>query len=446
MADPSGSEKLKLFISYSRRDIVFADWLVAALKTRGFEVRIDRQDLPKLEDWERELLDFIRQADTVVFIVSPHSLASKVVEWELEQVRLNGKRLAPVVIGDISGLVLPRDIVKINYLIFGDSALVEQRADELARALNTDVAWIKEHTRLGELAGRWIARSKPDEALVRGQDLIDADNWALRRPREAPPVTATQEAFLSASRAAEIDRRRSEQNQARRRRRLRQILGVMAAAGVGYVGWSNQSYLATRLLLLIDAMWPQVLTAPHEQALNARDTFKECSRCPEMIVVAAGLFMMGSPADEPDHKIEEEPYHRVAIPRPFAASRFEVTFEEWEACFQVGACAFNPGDQGWPRGRRPVINVSWNDAQQYAGWISRLTGKRYRLLSEAEWEYAARAGTTTAFWWGAEIGRGNANCNGCGTIWDNNQTAPVGSFRENGFGLHDMLGNVWEWV
>src|SRR5262249_42826469 len=189
MADLSGPDRLKLFISYSRRDLAFADWLVAALKARGFDVRIDRQDLPKLEDWERELLDFIRQADTIIFIASPHSLGSKVVDWELAQVRANGKRLAPVVIGDIAGVALPQDIAKINYLAFDDPAAFEQRADELARALITDLTWVKEHTRLGELARRWLERGKPEEALVRGQDLTDAENWASRRPREAPPVT-----------------------------------------------------------------------------------------------------------------------------------------------------------------------------------------------------------------------------------------------------------------
>jgi formylglycine-generating enzyme required for sulfatase activity len=435
MADLSGPDKVKVFISYSRRDVAFADWLVAALKVRGFEVRIDRQDLPKLEDWERELLNFIRQADSVVLIVSPHSLASKVVEWELEQVRLNGKRLAPVMIGDIEGVVLPREIAKINYLVFSDPTLLEQRADELASALNTDIAWIKEHTRLGELARHWLERGKPEDALVRGQDLTDADNWALRHPRGAPGVTVAQQTFLVASRAAEIDRRR-------RRRLLRLVLAMIVAVGMGYVGWSNRSYLAASLSLLTDAMRPRVLTTPQEQALKARDVFKECSNCPEMVVIAVGMFDMGSPS----HRVEERPYHKVAIPRPFGVSRFEVTFDEWDACFQVGDCTYQPADQGWGRGHRPVINVSWNDAQQYAGWISRLTGKRYRLLSEAEWEYAARADSPKAYSWGDEIGRGNANCNGCGSTWDNNRTAPVGSFAANAFGLHDMLGNVWEWV
>src|SRR5262245_704849 len=103
-------------------------------------------------------------------------------------------------------------------------------------------------------------------------------------------------------------------------------------------------------------------------------------------------------------------------------------------------------DAGWGRDNRPVINVSWHDAKEYAGWLSQKTGKTYRLLSAAEWEYAARAGSTTAFWWGQDVGKGNANCNGCGSVWDHIKTARVGSFRPNDFGLYDTAGNVGEWV
>ena len=104
-------------------------------------------------------------------------------------------------------------------------------------------------------------------------------------------------------------------------------------------------------------------------------------------------------------------------------------------------------DSGWGRGRRPVIDVTWDDAQTYVAWLSKITGKPYRLLTEAEYEYAARAGTETAYPWGDEIGDGTmANCDGCGSQWDNKQTAPVGSFAANGFGLYDMVGNVWEWT
>ncbi len=175
-------------------------------------------------------------------------------------------------------------------------------------------------------------------------------------------------------------------------------------------------------------------------------TVKDCPECPEMVVVPAGSFMMGSPDSEVERNSIEGPQHRLTIPRPFAVGKFEVTFEEWDACVAGGGCnGYRPNDQGWGRGKRPVINVSWDDAKTYVAWLSRKTGKPYRLLTEAEWEYAARAGTNTRYWWGDEIGSGNANCDtACGDSF--RYTAPVGSFKPNGFGLHDMLGNVWEWT
>ena len=133
---------------------------------------------------------------------------------------------------------------------------------------------------------------------------------------------------------------------------------------------------------------------------------------------------------------------RLQFAKPFAVSKFEVTFDDWDACVAYGDCNPVVRDSGWGRGRQPVINVTWDDAQRYVAWLSRMTGRTYRLLSEAEWEYAARAGTQTAYSWGDEIGKGNANCHGCGSQWDRRQTAPVGSFAANAFGLYDMLGNV----
>ena len=175
--------------------------------------------------------------------------------------------------------------------------------------------------------------------------------------------------------------------------------------------------------------------------------FRDCPECPEMVVVPAGSFMMGSAPDEEGRDNDEGPVHRVTIEKPFAVGKYEVMFAEWDACVADGGCGgHRPGDKGWGRGRRPVINVSWNNAKAYVRWLSDKTGKPYRLLSEAEWEYAARAGTTTRYNWGDDIGRNRANCDGCGSGWDNEQTAPVGSFPANGFGLYDLHGNVWEWV
>lgn len=184
-----------------------------------------------------------------------------------------------------------------------------------------------------------------------------------------------------------------------------------------------------------------------ERQLGPKVTFKECSRCPQMIVVPAGRFMMGLPITMPGRDVAEEPQHTVTIAQQFAVGVFAVTFDEWDACLADGGCnGYRPSDEGWGRGRQPVINVSLADANAYIAWLSKKTGAIYRLLSDAEYEYAARAGTTTVYPWGDVLGKNNANCDGCGGRWDNKQTAPVGSFPANNFGLFDMIGNVWAWT
>jgi formylglycine-generating enzyme required for sulfatase activity len=172
--------------------------------------------------------------------------------------------------------------------------------------------------------------------------------------------------------------------------------------------------------------------------------FTDCAvACPVMVVIPAGKFIMGSPEDKADRTADEGPRHEVAIARPFAVSKYEVTFAQWDACVAAAACP--RAKDAWGRGNLPVISISWDDARLYVAWLSRLTGEDYRLPTEAEWEYAARAGSSTRYAWGDEPGTGNANCNGCGGA-AMLQSSPVGSFRPNAFGLHDMEGNVWEWV
>lgn len=169
------------------------------------------------------------------------------------------------------------------------------------------------------------------------------------------------------------------------------------------------------------------------------ETFKDCDGCGELVVVPAGDFVMGS-----TQKPSESPPHKVTIRNAFAIGRREVTFAEWDRCVAAGGCGYSPSDQGWGRGDRPAINLSWADAKQYVAWISKQTGKTYRLPTEAEWEYSARAGTTTPYWWGKEAGEGHARCADCGEKATG--TSPVASFRPNGFGLYDTSGNVAEWV
>ena len=170
---------------------------------------------------------------------------------------------------------------------------------------------------------------------------------------------------------------------------------------------------------------------------------------PAMVVLPAGRFRMGCLSDDECFS-DEKPVREVAI-ASFALSKHEVTFAQWDACVSGGGCGgHRPEDLGWGRADRPVVNVSWEDAQSYVSWLSRQTGEEYRLPTEAEWEYAARAGTTTKYSWGNEIGVNRANCRPTeeyGTCGDRFEyTAPVGSFAANPWGLYDMHGNVWEWV
>ncbi len=204
---------------------------------------------------------------------------------------------------------------------------------------------------------------------------------------------------------------------------------------------------------------PEVAELPAATAtpVVAGKPFRDCKEdCPEVVPLAGGRFVMGSPPDE-EGRFGNETQHTVSIARPFAIGRFALTFAQLDACVKDGACK-QAADEGWGRGQQPAINVSWNDAQDYLAWLSKKTGARYRLPTEAEWEYAARAGTTTARWWGEEIDRGYAkygpvHCPGqkhCGGVaygagnWLN--TAPVGSFPANPAGLHEVLGNVWQWT
>ncbi len=193
-------------------------------------------------------------------------------------------------------------------------------------------------------------------------------------------------------------------------------------------------------------MGPSVLTIEQERekASKPGSEFTECARdCPAMIVVPAGRFRMGSPATERDRSPNEGPQHEVTIAKPFAVGRTEVTFTQWDACVAAGACR-KLGDNSWGRGDRPVINVDWSDAVQYVQWLAGMTGKPYRLLSEAEWEYAARADTTTRF----SFGDDDFELDRYAWYFKNSdrKTQSVGTKTANGFGLYDTHGNVYEWV
>ncbi|MBI2275941.1 MAG: SUMF1/EgtB/PvdO family nonheme iron enzyme [Dechloromonas sp.] len=168
---------------------------------------------------------------------------------------------------------------------------------------------------------------------------------------------------------------------------------------------------------------------------------KDCPVCPALIVLPRGAFTMGNSQDDPS----EKPAHQVSINEPFAIGKYEVTVEQWNACAMADACPRIATVAG-AANNAPVRDVSWDDAKKYVSWLSKLSGKSFRLPTEAEWEYAARGGTTTRYWWGDQMRPGNANCKGCGEPWQQQEPAKVGSFAANSFGAHDMNGSVWEWV
>jgi formylglycine-generating enzyme required for sulfatase activity len=173
-----------------------------------------------------------------------------------------------------------------------------------------------------------------------------------------------------------------------------------------------------------------------------QDTLQNGSKGPEMICIPAGKFRMGD--IQGTGETNEKPVHEISVKR-FAIGRYQITFAEYDK-FAKLTKRKKPNDEGWGRDNRPVIYVSWEDAVAYTEWLSEQTGQSYRLPTEAEWEYAARAGTETDYWWGNDIGKNRANCSNSGSQWSGKQTAPVGSFEPNPFGLYDTVGNVWEWT
>lgn len=202
---------------------------------------------------------------------------------------------------------------------------------------------------------------------------------------------------------------------------------ILAAIGSGAVGLAA---LTTGLSV-------------HAQTHTPGDIFRDCAKnCPEMVVIPPGSFIMGSSPDEIGHYENEAPQRMVTLKHPFAAGRYEITFDEWDACVADYGCASRGHDQWRGRGRRPAVDISWNDAQQYIAWLSFKTGQTYRLLSEAEWEYAARAGTTTPYHSGLASDPQAANIRESGQGY----SLPVGQFPPNAFGLYDMDGNVTEFL
>jgi formylglycine-generating enzyme required for sulfatase activity len=449
--------KTRVFISYSRKDMAFADKLEAALKSRGFEVLIDRQEIYAFEDWWKRIEALIGSADTVVFVLSPDSVKSDVALNEITHAASLNKRFAPIVRRRVEDTAVPEALRRLNFIFFDEAERFEASANRLADALETDINWIRQHTEYGEAERRWASAGRPNGLLLQPPTLDIAEYWIASRPRNAPEPTKEIRSFVIAS------RKQARKSQRIWRAVLVSLFTLLLGIILSLVGWINHDYIADEWRWWITTrpyaaanVWPYVLTAVTERALNSEsnEIFRECAPkqpgkdyCPDMVVIPAGSFVMGGPVQIRDQF--EQPLHAVAFAQPFAISKYEVTFDEWDICVEYGDCPADVSDSNFGRGQRPAINVTWDEAQRYAAWLSKMTGKAYRLATESEYEYATRAGTETLYPWGDDIRSDNsamANCNSCGSKWDNNTTSPVGSFPPNKFGLYDMVGNVWEWT
>jgi formylglycine-generating enzyme required for sulfatase activity len=445
----------EVFISYKSERRKAAEHLAEVLKHYGYSVWFDYQ-LIKGDDFRTQIEARIRDAMALVVLWCAMSVLSPRVA---EEASLASKRgiLIPV---KIELCELPFGFRFQDYIdmVSWDAAprsprlgpLIEALEGRIGRPANLDLRGVRQYEAHWR---RFGAQTLKDFALSAPLAVIEAPRPVLAHDNPlGPQITTTVAApryELIAIAAQEWPAARDSRDARRLRVFERHFSGTYYAE------------LATQLREEIEATEGQQReqaevthrkaegqiqlrsgVAPNEETRWLRpgagktECFRDFTAAPEMVIVPAGTFLMGSRDGEGDD--DERRQHKVTIAHPFAVGRFAVTFDEWDAAYAIGEVEHNPGDNGWGRGRRPVVNVSWEDATAYAGWLSQETRKSYRLLSEAEWEYCCRAGTITAYSFGDTIDKKQAR-------FSASKTTETGSSPANRWGLHDMHGNVWEW-
>jgi formylglycine-generating enzyme required for sulfatase activity len=455
----------RIFISYRRDDVAgdargVRNGLAQAFGQKG--VFLDVNNLVDGDTFHRELERELDSCDTLVAIIGERwqeLLDQRLAAGRNDYVRIEiatalarGIRVIPARVGHVgrmpAALVqerLPDDIRRLSSLHLRN--LTHENFDrdvaDMAKVIRDVRAGVAPPRPWGRIAAAtgvlvagggvlaygmgvpmtWTAR---EAAVVRPVPSVLPDNTAAVAAEAARKVAAAKAAAAQAEadRAAQVDATKADADQA---------AAAKAAADAA----------AARRRDPVAALVP-----------GSGEAAKECAECPEVVVAPAGKFTMGSPAGE-DERFAGETQVPVSIPAPFAVGRYAVTFAEWDACVADGGCnGYTPADQYWGRGKQPVINVNWNDAQAYVRWLSGKTGQTYRLLSESEREYVARAGTTTPFWWGKSISPAQANYDGSAEPYKGGsskgeyrqRTVAVDSFKPNPWGLYNVHGNVWEWT
>jgi formylglycine-generating enzyme required for sulfatase activity len=457
-----------IFISYTRKDQPAARKLADALERKGWSVWWD----PKLrvgEHFDDVIEQALMESRCVIVLWSERSVQSRYVKDEAV-FALQRNKLVPLAIDEVA---LPFRFETIHTPRFIDwngsttSQAFRQLIETVQGQLGPSPAEQEEAKRKAEEEQRLAeeeAQRKAEEERRRAEEEAQRKAEEERRLAEEEAQRKAEEeqrlAEEEAQRKAEEERRRAEeeaqrkaeeeqrlaeeeaQRKAEEEQRIAEEEAQRKAEEEEHREESDEERLESPESVKVKSR-TKVRFNPGE---TFRDTLKDVSNGPEMVVILAGTFLRAGIQGK--GKKNERPVREVHIDKPFAMGKYPVTFEEYDK-FAAAARRKKPNDRGWGRGNRPVINVSWKDAKAYAEWLSIETGKRYRLATEAEWEYAARAGTTTAYWWGNEIkqdGKVWANCLGCGSEWDEKQTSLIGSFEPNPWGLYDTAGNVWEWV
>jgi len=489
------------FFSYSREDDADSQGALSALRGRiqgelrgqlgrtakTFRLWQDKEAIPSGSLWETEIRNSVAQSVFFIPIITPTVVASPYCRFELESFLAREKELGrddlvfPILYVDVPELenVAQRQkdpvlsiIARRQYRDWREFRYLEVNAPEIRREVARFCTDIR-----NALRRSWLS---PEERKQQ-------EDTAARQ-KAAEEVRLQQ---AEATPHAEPEQSRSSLAQLPAWQKSRPALIAGSLAGVLVLSAIGAWFVATpRPAAVAPVPSPPVTKTPapaapvppaatpttapgsptritakplsveQERALKAGEAFKECDNCPEMVVVPAGSFMMGSPEKEALRRPGEGPQHRVTFAKPFAVGRFAVTFDEWDACVTDGGCnGYKPSDQGWGRGKRPVIEMSLGDARAYVAWLSGKTGKPYRLLSESEREYVTRAGTTTPFWWGSSVSTDQANFDGKWTYADwstggsipdkgeqRKKTLPVDSFQSNPWGLYQVHGNVDEWV
>lgn len=426
-----------VFVSYNREDLEVAQRIVQGLADEGVDVWLD-QDLRAGENYDEVTEERLRNAKAVVVLWSSRSVKSR---WVRAEATIGSRKsaLVPAMIEECDRPLM-FELIQTADL----SNWSGDRKDAQWRAFVDDVNKRIESAAQGGVAPGTLAAEagvSPPPAKSSGK--------AKSEPKGKPTAGLGKSAP-----------RRPNANTAKRGGGfLGAFVALLLIAGLGvggFFGWQKYGPQVLAAISGATANSSEPEAAPvAEAAITApepppaapevlpppapvRDEFSDCEGCPRMLRIKGGVFQMGAPEDELSRKAWEGPVRTVAV-ADFALSATEVTFDEWDACLADRGCnGYVPTDREWGRGKRPVIHVSWQDARAYTQWLSKKTGRTYRLPSEAEWEYAARAGTTTPFWWGALYDAGKA---GVGPYPQAVEVLP-----ENAWGLRGMLGNVAEWI